>query len=94
MARRVRVTAWYARELGRTLQRGSPGAVAVARAVRALMEAAELPGASDFEATVRPVGRAWVRRVPGFNLWLWYRWKDEELVLVTVTTVPPVPLDA
>ena len=40
-----------------------------------------------------PVRRAWVRRVGGRNMWLWYRFTDDEVVLVTVTTDPPVPLD-
>jgi hypothetical protein len=34
-----------------------------------------------------------VRRVGGRNLWLWYRFNEEELILVTVTTDPPVPFD-
>jgi hypothetical protein len=45
------------------LRHGSPRALAVARTVRSLALADDLPGHSDFEATVRPVGRAWVRRV-------------------------------
>ena len=45
------------------------------------------------EATLRPVGRAWVRRVKGRNLWLWYRFDDAEVMLIAVTTEPPVPLD-
>jgi hypothetical protein len=85
------VTASYAREAGRGLRPGSVCAVAVARTVRALADADELPGKSDFEATVRRIGRAWVRRVTRQNLWVWYRIRDEELVLVTVTNEPPVP---
>jgi hypothetical protein len=42
---------------------------------------------------MKPIGRAWVRRVADRNLWLWYRFNDEELTLVAVTTEPPVPLD-
>jgi hypothetical protein len=34
-----------------------------------------------------------VRRVAERNLWIWYRIGDAELILVTVTTDPPVPLD-
>ena len=93
MARRVRVTTWYAREAGRSLRPGSPRALAVARTVRTLADAAELPGPSDFEATVRPIGRAWVRRVAGRNLWLWYRVRGDEIILLTVTTDPPEPVD-
>jgi hypothetical protein len=67
--------------------------LAVARAIRSLTDATELPGASDFEATERPVGRAWVRRVSGRNLWLWYRFTEDEVLLITVTTEPPVPAE-
>jgi hypothetical protein len=67
--------------------------VAVARAVRALAASGDLPGKSDFEATVRPVGRAWVRRVAQRNLWIWYRIADDEVILVSVTTDPPVPVE-
>lgn len=61
--------------------------------MRALASADGLPGAADYEANARPLGRAWVRRVGGRNLWLWYRFTEEEVVLVTVTTDPPVPVD-
>ena len=94
MARRVRVSTWYARAAGALLKRASPRADAVGRATRALAAAEELPGPTDYEAKGHPVGRAWVRRVGGRNLWLWFRFTDDELILVTVTTDPPVPLDA
>jgi hypothetical protein len=35
----------------------------------------------------------WVRRVPGFNLWVFYRFGDSEVVVLTVATSPPIPLD-
>ena len=87
------MSTWYARTAGPNVKHGSPGAGSVGRAVRALAAADELPGPADYEANARPVGRAWVRRVGSRNLWLWYRFTDEEVVLVTVTTDPPVPLD-
>ena len=93
MARRVRVSTWYARAAGRLLKRGSPRADAIGRTTRALAAADDLPGPSDYEAKAHPIGRAWVRRVGGRNLWLWYRFTDEEVVLVTVTIEPPVPSD-
>jgi hypothetical protein len=61
--------------------------------VRALAAANELPGPADYEAVAQRVGRAWVRRVGGRNLWLWYRFTGDEVVLITVTTDPPVPVD-
>ena len=93
MARRTRVTSWYARHSGQFAKGGSERSVAVGRTVRALIGAEDLPGPSDFEATRKPFGRAWVRRVAGRNLWLWYRFNDEEVMLVAVTTDPPSPLD-
>jgi hypothetical protein len=56
------------------------------------MLAAELPG-SDREGLMPPVARYWFRRVPGHNLWLWYAFDDAELILVSLTSTPPVPLD-
>jgi hypothetical protein len=61
--------------------------------VRALVDAAELPGPADFECAQRPVGRAWVRRIAGRNLWLWYRFTVEEVLLLAVTTEPPLPAE-
>ena len=69
-----------------------PLAASVAATIRAL-EVEDLPGVTDFEAAIPPTGRAWVRRVRGENVWLWYRASDDELVLVTVTRVPPVPIE-
>lgn len=93
MARRTRVTTWYARQFGRVIKTGSERSLAVARTVRALEAAEELPSLSDFEATLKPVGRAWVRRVGGRNIWLWFRFNQDEVMLVALTTEPPVPLE-
>ena len=93
MARRTRVTSWYARHSGHIAKGGSERSAAVGRTVRALTAVDTLPGPSDFEATRKPFGRAWVRRVTGRNLWLWYRFDDNEVMLVALTTDPPLPLD-
>ena len=93
MARRTRVTTWYARQLGWLIKFGSERSLALARTVNALTAADVLPGPSDFEATEKPVGRAWVRRVGSRNIWLWYRFNDAEVILLTITTEPPIPLD-
>jgi hypothetical protein len=71
----------------------SERSLAISRTANTLTAADELPGPSDFEASEKPVGRAWVRRVGARNLWLWYRFNDDEVMLLTVTTEPPVPLD-
>lgn len=93
MARRARITTWYARQFGRLIKFGSERSLAVGRTVSALTVAVELPGSTDFEALEKPVGRAWVRRVGGRNIWLWYRFNDSEVMLLTLTTEPPIPLD-
>jgi hypothetical protein len=84
VARRTRVTTWYARQFGKVAKPGSE---------RALADSIELPGHADFECSERPVGRAWVRRVAGRNLWMWYRFTAEEVLLLAVTTEPPVPVE-
>ena len=95
VARRIRLTVWYSRTgtsacstwyAARDRHRSG-------RVVRGLADATELPGPQDYESTVKPVGRAWVRRVPDRNLWVWYRVNDDELIVLTVTTEPPVPAD-
>jgi hypothetical protein len=75
------------------LASGSPRSRAVGAVVRALAEADDLPGPGDTRALVPPTGEAFVRRVSGRNLWVWYRPRGDELVLVTLTADPPVPLD-
>ena len=93
MARRVRITTWYARTAGRVLREGASRPLAVGRPIRSLAESDELPGASDYESRGERIGQAWTRRVGARNLWLWFRFSDDELILLTVTTEPPVPLD-
>ena len=46
-------------------------------AIRALKND-DLPSAGDYETTFAPA-RAYVRRVPGQNLWLLYRFDDEHV---------------
>ncbi|HEY3234536.1 MAG TPA: hypothetical protein VGJ84_07455 [Polyangiaceae bacterium] len=52
-----------------------------------------LPGPEDFETLMPPVVQVWCRRVPGFNFWLFYNFSDAEVVVITVTARPPIPLD-
>jgi hypothetical protein len=74
----------------------------VAAVVSELTQARELPMAGDVEAPLRRMdaalvekedGRrlltAFVRRVKGRKLWVWYRPKADEIELVVLTTVPP-----
>jgi hypothetical protein len=63
---------------------------AVGRTVNVL-SANPLPGPQDFQALIPPTDRAWVRRVPNENVWIWFRFDDGSLLLVTLTNHPPVP---
>jgi hypothetical protein len=87
--------------LSTTLKRGllsfgvRPGSSrfrAVFAAVGSLSNAEALPGPGDFE-TDFPPGRAFVRRVPGQNLWILYRFEATHVDILTVKDVPPVPVD-
>src|SRR5262245_62062126 len=93
VARGTRITTWYARQFGRLSGSGSERSLAIARTVNALTSRDDLPGPGDFEAIEKPVGRAWVRRVSGRNIWLWYRFTNTEVLLLTLTTDPPIPVD-
>lgn len=65
---------------------------ALGREVRGLHEDPFLPGPNDYETLLPPVGMPCsVRRVTGCNLWILYRAKGEELVLVTLVATPPPP---
>jgi hypothetical protein len=77
------------RRLGATS--GTPSGKALSDLIRAMLSA-ELPG-PDREALMPPVVRYWFRRVPGHNLWLWYAFDDADLTLVSLTNIPPVPID-
>lgn len=94
MARRVRLTTWYTRTASSVLRRGTERVRAVGRTISALANADDLPGPADYQASQKPVGKAWVRRVSGRNIWLWYRFSPDEVIVAALTTEPPVPLDA
>ena len=96
MARLVRLTARYlsdARRLG--VLGGTHESRAVKRIIDVLKTASTesldadmftyIPGDGD---AVRVLARG--RRVPGYNLWLWYWPGDVELSMVGITDVPPV----
>lgn len=70
---------------------GSQRGRAVGRAIAALLDAEVLPSPLDARALLPPTGDAFVRRVPGRNLWIWYRADAERLFLVHVSSDPPIP---
>ena len=71
---------------------GSPRAQAVAAVVRALAEADILPEHADLEASFHP-SRAFVRRVPKHNLWVWFRVDADHVTLISITDEPPIPFE-
>jgi hypothetical protein len=60
--------------------------------LRALTDDA-LPGRQDYEIVVPPTRFAWVRRVPGRNLWAIYTFSADEVRVLALADSPPVPLD-
>jgi hypothetical protein len=63
----------------------------VARTIGALTRE-QLPGPQDLESLMPPVARYWFRRVQGFNLWIWFAFDDEAVIVVSLTATPPVPV--
>jgi len=61
-------------------------------AIGALGAVEALPGMGDYETRFTP-GRAHVRRVPGQNVWLLYRFDADHVFVITARAQPPVPLD-
>ena len=90
-ARIIALSTGYSRAFQRL---GLSGTVRGQRTARTIlsMEAAVLPGPQDIEAPVPPTGRAYVRRVAGENLWVWYRATDDTLRVLALTDNPPVPI--
>jgi hypothetical protein len=95
MARIVRLSPLFHRRLEVFGARhGTPERAAVGATIAALAEARELPGLLDSAAMIPPTTHAFVRRVGGRNLWIWYRAGYDEVVIVTITRMPPTPVDA
>ena len=61
--------------------------------IRELAGADALPGPGDTVALIPPTGSAFVRRVPGRNLWIWYRVEGDALLISDLSAEPPVPAD-
>lgn len=73
--------------------RGSDASKAVGRTIAAIVDAKSLPDALDAVAAMPPTGAAIVRRVPGCNVWLWFRVEPNEIVFMTASSTPPVPVE-
>lgn len=65
---------------------------AVMTTVDALAASVSLPAALDARARFAP-SYAWVRRVVGENLWIWYRFDDANFDALVIKDQPPVPED-
>lgn len=65
---------------------------AVGRAIRARLDAEALPLPADVVALVPPTGRAYVGRVQGRNLWIWYQLAEDAILVLYLTSEPPVPV--
>ncbi len=94
MARVLRLKPSFLRRRGALrVVRGSAESEALSATLAALIEAEELPGALDALAAIPPTGRAYVRRVAGWNLWIWYTVPGLEVAAVRLPRIPPVPVD-
>ncbi len=90
MQRIARLTPrFYARR--RSLGVAGDSAIAVARTIGALTRE-PLPSPQDLEGMMPPVARYWFRRVPSFNLWVWFAFDDASVTVVSLTATPPVPI--
>lgn len=90
-ARILRLTPRFNLSVRRLGVRGTPAGAALSALLKT-MEGAALPGPQDAETLMPPVARFWFRRVPGHNLWLLFAFSETELIVVTLTARPPVPL--
>jgi hypothetical protein len=97
LARRVRLTARYLSDARRI---GVLGGTRESRDVKRVIDVLAAASAESLEAdvftyvpsegdAVRVLAHG--RRVPRRNLWLWYWSSDDELTMVGMTNVPPVP---
>jgi hypothetical protein len=69
--------------------RGTATAKNVGKTIDAIARASEIPGPGDIDAIIPPTQHAYVRRVPGCALWIWYQASDTDLWLLSLTNVPP-----
>jgi hypothetical protein len=67
-------------------------AAALAATLGRLLDGA-LPGPMDFRTAVPDVDTAWVRRVPGASLWVYYSFTDDELTVWSLNNREPITTD-
>ena len=70
---------------------GSARGLAIGQTIAALAASDILPDPGDTRAVIPPTREAFVRRVRGRNLWIWYHVDGHTLYLAHVSSDPPVP---
>ena len=92
MAHRIiKLTPGFARARSKLgIVAGTPRGTALGRCMTAIANSATLPGPADMEVEFRP-GIAHARRAGQLNLWVWFRFDDDSVSMVSVTDEPPVP---
>lgn len=94
MRRVTKLTRRYLRNAERlAVVPGSARGRAVGLTIASLGSDETLPAPGDARALIPPTGEAFVRRVPGRNLWLWYSVAGEVVTVIGLTADPPVPVD-
>jgi hypothetical protein len=92
-ARILRVSTTFRRTVERLgVLAGSPAYRAVSATIRSLASG-ELPGPGDVETPFAP-GRAFVRRVVGQNLWILYRFDEDQLYVETIVGIRDLAISA
>ena len=83
MSRLLRLTPPYLRNSDRLgIVSGSERGRSVGRTLAALSADVTLPGPGDTRALMPPTREAFVRPVPGRNLWIWYVVRDPTLKMI------------
>ncbi len=73
---------------------GSARGRAVGKTIATLVSDSDLPGPADTRTIMPPLTKEiFVRRVRDRNLWVWYRPDADRVLLVHISSEPPVPSD-
>jgi hypothetical protein len=88
VARLVRLTRGYFRNAQRLTHSPETRRKVIAEA-DVLAAAPSLPGPDDMPGLIPPGLAAFVRRVPGLALWLWYTATADTLMVHALTDAPP-----
>jgi len=56
----------------------------------AVADAAEIPTVEDSSVLLPPTRKAWSRRVPGANIWIYFTADSKSVTFLLVVTSPPM----